>query len=694
MKTKTWYGWAAAEDPLYRRQLASFLLSQRRLPPFAQPGAPGHVVEFLKAGRSHCGVLLRKGLREDEILDSEGKEDHVDHDKIVDVSSAFVGTVWQRHEIIEVLRSIDRERDRLKSQIDAYELWEVVEPEGDEWNLDELAALYFPGGPGPHGRAAIFRALEESRAFHRRGWNFVPLKPRQVAAAKEEEQRAAENEAWLQEAADWLRGVAGGKEVPRPVDEHRAIELLAGKVLFGAEAPHADQASTLARLAHFHSCEAIFDVLVKLGHWSKDENLELVRHRIPIVFPDEAIAEAEGAEWDRESRTYPQLWLRRVYSFGGGPGYHERAISIRPGLFGFLIGIHFASPALLIEHGGHVEKTAMDRAAALHLPDRLIPMLPQTILKTAALTESALRPCLSVHVRFGWGFRLRNYRMEICRVRVGRAMTVEEANARIHRDWGLRILYRLARELRQQRTANGAVIVEEPEVEPRVRDGKVMLVRSEPGQPARLIENELTVLANTLAGQFCKEHGVPVIYRTGAECTRVVAPGKYDPVANYRQKLIMPKATHQVEPAPHHGLGVECYTLVNQAGSRCTDLLTHQQIVSFLDDGKGPYNEEDLTQSLLYTWTARTAVHEVESVSRRYWLLRYLEERVGEETEAVVLERSGNRCVVELTETRLRGLCRIGSTGGMTPGRRMRVRIIKASARADVLMILPTHGGS
>jgi exoribonuclease-2 len=162
-------------------------------------------------------------------------------------------------------------------------------------------------------------------------------------------------------------------------------------------------------------------------------------------------------------------------------------------------------------------------------------------------------------------------------------------------------------------------------------------------------------------------------------------PGEWDPVAGYQQRRLMPKATHQVEPAPHHGLGVERYAPISRACSRCTDLLTHQQIVGFLDAGKPPLDTENLKQALLYTSSARAAAREIENSARRYWLLRHLEEQVGQDADAVVIERSGNRCVVELSETRLMGLCSLGSHVGIQPGMRVRARILRASARADAL---------
>ena len=688
MAKRGWHSRAATESPTCRRQLARDLLAHRGLPSHAPSGTLGHVVEFLKGGKHQCGILLRKGSRGDRVLDVEGKEDYVDHAKIMDLSSAFVGLYLPRHEMVDALREIDRRRERLKATIDPFELWEVVEPEGDEWTLDGLTDLYFAGNPGQHGGAALFRALEDGHAFRRHGTTFLPLRPELVAQHREEERRAVEAEARLHEAAAWLRRVAEGEQASPPPEADRAVELLAAKVLFGSEHPHAQQASALAQLAHFHSRGAIFNALVQMGHWSKDENLDLLRQEVPVAFAAEVAAEAEGACWLQPNRRRPRLWLRKVYSFTGGRGYHTRAISIRLGLWSSTVSVHFASPALLLRPGGPVHRAAADRAASLHLPDRLIPMLPEAVAERAALTEDELRPSLTVHMRFDSRFQLNGHRIEVCRVRVTHPHSTQEVGAQVERDRGLRKLYGLATHLRQERAAAGAVILPEPEVDVRVREGEIRLHRAEPDEPARLIDQELAILANTLAARLCKLRGLPAIYRAEQPCLEVlVGPGRYDPVACRRQKRLMPKAVLQTRPAAHHGLGVDAYAPISRPFARYTDLLMHQQIIGLLEGGPVPHSEDDLKQALLYTASARASAREIEAASRRYWLLRYLEERAGGELEGVVLEPLRGGCLIELCETRLTAFCRVRPATPPAPGTRVRVRLTRAAARANVLWV-------
>ena len=691
MKTGEWFESAVAEAPGYREAIASTLLSRRKKPASLEQEGPGHVVEFLKGGKHKCGVLLTKKahLRHlHRILDMDDKENFLHSSKIIDISSAFIGTRLPRHEIVNSLREIDRDRDRLKTTINVNELWEVVQPEGEEWSLEDLANLYFAQDPGRHGTAALFRALEDHSIFERHGKIFVPLQPDEVAERRATDEHAAQADLFFHHAARWLRDAAKGEGRVPPQEADRAVALLAAKVLFGTQHRHAEQANELARLAHFHTREAIFNALVRIGHWKADENLDLIRHDIPTEFEQGVFTEAGGAQRSQPRRRVPRLWLRRVYSFSGPNGRHERAISIRHGLFGFTVGLHLASPAFLLHGEGLIQQAAKDRGTGLHLPDRFIPMLPGPICEKAALSENELNPTLSVQLRFDSDFNLKKYCFEIRRGRVTSPVTVEEANTSAEKDPGLRRLLNLARHLRGKRVAAGAIIVDEPRVEARVKHDEIRLRRTDPNSPALLIEQEFSILANTLAGQWFKEKGLPAIYRTEDPPAEVFVGARgFDPVAAHHQKKVMPKAILQTQPGAHHGLGSEAYAPITRPFMRYTDLLMHEQLVGFLEGVGVVFSDADLREALFRTASARMTARKIERASNRYWILRYLESRIGAALDAVVLERIGNGCLVELNETRMSGNCPGGVGTILEPGDGVQVRLVKVSARADVLRL-------
>ena len=78
----------------------------------------------------------------------------------------------------------------------------------------------------------------------------------------------------------------GGSVEPRPVGAEQAITLLQRAAL-REDSP---ESAALMQAAHLHGAASAFDVLVRLGHWSRDENLELHRLRIPDEFPATLLA--------------------------------------------------------------------------------------------------------------------------------------------------------------------------------------------------------------------------------------------------------------------------------------------------------------------------------------------------------------------------------------------------------------------
>lgn len=683
MASRVWVDSASARDPAYRSYVAGMALAHRKSPPGIAPDAPGHVVEFLKGGKPDCGILIRRGTRCHQVLDREGKQDSVHPPKVMVLSEAFVATALARHEQIEALREIDSHREQLKDQIDLSELWEVLQPEGQEWTLDDLADLYFPQSAGAHGKAALFRALEQDPEFDRRGQVYVPASPECLAQRRQQTAASVRADTWLHQCADWLRALADGRDAPRPENGQAALDLLAVKVLFGREHDRAKEACALAKLAHFHGPQAIFGVLVKASYWDRDENLDLLRHQLPTEFTTAATEEASAARAESPTLPAPRLWVRRVYGSPRTREPGEQAFSIRRDPFGCTVGVHIASPALVMRRDGAVQQDASDRGEALPLPARSVPLLPQAIVSATAITDNALRPTLTVHMRFGRGGDLKRYAVGLCRVRVNRPLGLRPSG-----DRGAAALLRLAHALRRQRVQRGAVIIPGVEVEPVVESAQVRMDSTDPSAPEQLIVHELTVLANTLIARWCADHGVPAIYRAEDRCAEVVVdPERQDPLACYRQRRMMPKARLQTEPAPHHGLGVDRYAPATEPLRRYTDLLMHQQIVGRLRDGQPPYSEEDLRQALLRTAYARAAARDITAAARRYWLLRHLEGQVGSTFDAVVLETVATGSRVLFADLPLTAFC--PSRKPVARGTSLRVKLTRVSARADLLSIRP-----
>ncbi len=509
--------------------------------------------------------------------------------------------------------------------------------------------------------------------------------------------------------AAWLRRVADGAAVAAPADLSaevvgEAIALLEESALYGSDRGAAGRsryparvepdregsrrAAELMKRAHLHGPLAAFDLLVELGHWDADENLELRRCAVPVEFSPNALDEAAGTAADlSRASSLRRWWGRRVYACAedGGAG---QAFSIRRTLTGFRVGIHLADPTHLISPQGALQRAAAERGTTLQLPERTIPMLPDAVgaatrFAAAAGARAGRRPTLTVSARFDRSWRLRDFDLTRCRVRPARWMQPDAgASARASDPW-FRRLHELSLELRQRRRDRGELVMAEPEVQVKVADA-VEIDLVDPLRPATLIAGELLLLAQELAARFCAAHGLGVIHRlTPAAPERVVEADTFDAAAAHAQRKMMSRPSLQVA-APSEGI---VRVAIGRPLDRVEDLLGHQQLNRFLATGAPAYTAADLDRVLDDTRWARDGAASVTRWSRRYWLLKRLESAVGSRVDAVVLERAGTGLVVELSDCRLIAFIPGGREAWAQPGDAIGADLSRVSARRDQLQL-------
>ena len=668
-------------DGEVRAQVAQALLQQRKPP---DPDCKGCVVEFLRGGHLRCGVVRSSPARSRYwwILDQEGRESRLSRGKIVDISRDRIEP-QERGEMARALCQMDRCRQNMKDEVDLRVLWEVVdEDRARAWSLEELAGLYFSGEPSSDSRAALARALSDGSYFSRQARGFVPMPAEVVERRERAASQRRQRQDRLAEAGLWLRQVADGSDAPAPAGVGEAIELLEGVALFGSECERASQAAELMKTAHLHGPLAAFRVLVKLGHWDEDENVELRRSGAPTEFSPAALEEADLAGWSPAAQRCRRWWGRQVFGFSADGSACDAAFSVRRTVLGYVVGIHFSSPVLLLTGGGRVQNEALERGVGLDLPDRDVPLVPASLSAAVCLTSAERRPALTVEVRFDRQWRRRSYEVCLRRVRPRRILRWDEVDAAAAADPHLLRLWVLATSLRRERGERGTLGLLEPEIRPVARGGKVAVQRREASSASSVIGAELTALAADLAGQFCARHEIPGIYAVEPVPAGVAAWGdEYDPVRVHAHRKALPRPALQTAP----GSDGATRLTVDRPLHRYADLLVHQQLASCLAGGTPVYTREELEHGLDVTAWAREAAVRVQGWARRYWLLKYLEDRRGEDLEAVVLIRAGTGFLVELCETGLKVFLPGGREAWAGPGDRIVATLGRVSARRDVI---------
>jgi exoribonuclease-2 len=443
------------------------------------------------------------------------------------------------------------------------------------------------------------------------------------------------------------------------------------------------------RAAHLHGAGAAFDTLLRLGHWSEDENLELHRLQVPDGFS--ANLQAVAAAVDPESADAGWSGRRR---WGGGTwctSSGDLAFRSRRGLRGWRVDIHMAVPTLLVPPEGALDTEARLRGTDVDLLERRIPMLPDSLAEACRLTPEIPRPALCLRVRLTPELSLADVEIQASRVRPRGVMEPGlVAGSR-----PLRRLAELATALRARRRAAGAW--------ERLDSSRLEVAGGRP-QPARrsdvdVIDTEIGLLAAEAIGWLCEARGLPAIYERREPAAVPLLPesakrAQTEDVEAVRSYLFDSRSPHpdqSVRPGVHAGFGLTCHAFGGRPLDSYADLAVQRQLLTLTGFGGSADSVAELEQVLLETWEAREAARLVEQTGRRYWSLRSLE-GIGSQThlQAIVVEQQGPGYLVLLaghpTGAYVRALG--NEVFEAAPGRRLLVRVEQVSARRNLLRLV------
>jgi exoribonuclease-2 len=356
------------------------------------------------------------------------------------------------------------------------------------------------------------------------------------------------------------------------------------------------------------------------------------------------------------------------------------------------VGIHITDVASFLNGHKEIFQEAMSRATSIYLPEQRISMIPPALSEsTCSLIVGEKRRALSFLVRIDPEGKIQDYQILPSLIQVGKRLSYETADQLLGEEEDeLNLLQKIAKKLFQRRMSAGAFFVPRPERVIRInREKEISIYRRDRESPSQKIVSEFMILANCLAALFLKEKAIPGIYRSQAEPREKIPPiDKFDPLQAYRLRRIMNRVEVSTRPLRHAGLGAEAYLTLTSPIRRFYDLLVEQQLLGFLR-GQLVFTEEQLEEIITTVGPIISKVGLVEELTEKYWILRYLEKRIGSTTKAVVLDRFSNRYLVHLNEYILETDMAAGSGRDFIPGDQILIRVEKANARAGVLKISP-----
>lgn len=430
----------------------------------------------------------------------------------------------------------------------------------------------------------------------------------------------------------------------------------------------------------------------------------LLEFELPEGFPDAVLKEAEALP-----RAIPpeEIELRHdfrdVLTFTIDPEDakdFDDALSVRvlpSGLYE--VGIHIADVSYYVRPDSALDREAQARGTSVYLVDRTIPMLPKRLsADLCSLRPEEDRLAFSVVVQLDSHARIKGTWMGRTVIHSRRRFTYEAAQEVLDTGKGpfaepLRQLAHLAQALHTQRSREGGIRFETPEIRFRLNEHfqPIELLVKTRKESHKLIE-EFMLLANHQVAQFlAQQRGICSVFRVHdmpkpeklkalqlflegfgykidtrsaraltASLNRLIDEIEGRPEAHIIQSVAirtLPKALYTTQNIGHYGLGFAYYTHFTSPIRRYPDLLVHRILGAVLVSESQPYPDKSHLEALCRHSSEREKLAEqAERASVRYKQLEFLAQMQGRELEGLIVGIENWGLYVELTESYAEGL--------------------------------------
>ncbi|CAK8715257.1 Ribonuclease II/R domain-containing protein [Candidatus Electronema halotolerans] len=664
--------------------------------------APGSIIEYIDGGRFVCGLVLQNSGNRLRLFNQNGREMLLPASRVLTVSKQRHLTDGSREDRMALLREAADRRAALTDSIPLEEIWELASAEKQPaFPADFLAELSFGGSLSDDHSAAFLRAVFEDRLFFKYKNEMVSVhSPEQVEQLRLQRQKEQEREELLKTGAANLQAIMQGQPVSAEEwpERDRIFAWIADFALFGSEAAACDQelVRLLLKNAGLTRPSDPYRLLVQAGVWQPDENIALLQAEQPVEFSPELIAHAAAF---REPTAEELLAdpkrkdFRHLDTFtidGSSTRDYDDALHVAPQEDGSLqVGIHVSDVSYFLSPKDPLFEESLERATSLYFPEEQVPMMPRELSQGLfSLIKDRVRPAVSCLVNFSPAGDILSSRIVLSVIQVKRQLSYSEADQMIAEDHGLRLLNQLQLQLRQKRADQGALLLNLPDVTVTIDSGRVSVSLSPSDTPGRSIVAECMILANGLAADFLAAQEAPALFRSQPPPKKRLISGVQNSLADIAcQRRFLSRGELTINPKPHSGLGLNCYTTVTSPIRRILDTAVQMQITSLIS-GKGAlFSADECRKFVGIIQEKLMRANKVRQQRHRYWILRWLEEQVGRALPALVVSSGAQRVSALLLDCLFDVDLPVNPSLRAEPGDGIRVRIAKADALENILRV-------
>jgi exoribonuclease-2 len=660
----------------------------------------GRIIEFIEGGGVVTAVCIEENKGRCRLLTESKREMTLPPSRFVHVSSHSLPVGQSREDMLKALRNCAAYRSQLAEKVDVSSLWDVVYEEQGEFSPKEMAELFFGVPIQDDHISAMVRAMLADRVFFQfRVDSFSPNPPETVEQILVQRARELEKAEQMEQDCQWLKLAWNGQNDYPFLRKNELIELIKDYALYEKESPKAQYVEKMFKKADITHANPAFELLVKLGVWNRDENLSIHRAGIKREFPEQVLQEA--CQFQRticflpshNSRRSDLTALYAVTIDSSVTKDMDDALSVQRIAEGYRVGIHISDVASVIPYDCSLDKEAAQRLTSLYFPDEKIYMFPSEITENlCSLNQGCVKPTISLLMDVTEDGQLIRHHFTQAWIEVKQRLTYHEVDEAIEKgNHLLNPLVYIANHWREERLKRGALILRLPEISVWLDEaGKIFYQRRDREALSQILVSEMMIQTNYLTAKFLNQHQIPCIYRSQNEPRqRIVDSHDTDILLNFRQRKLLSRAELTLAPAFHDGLGVSDYTTATSPIRRYLDLIVQRQLAATLQGNKPIYTHEALEQILMESKETLNLSAQIVTARQRYWLLRYLESKIGNATPAFVLEQIRGRCLLLLPEYMIEMTAPFGQWSNFQKGQKITVRLTRVKPMEDTLYVEP-----